>query len=148
MERTTYAVSIDYAGSPTMIAQPSKTNPRNGSKCVVMPMNTGTVPIKPGQVAMITSDAHKRGWIAIRLFISAAGTGGGARDWLVSSIRINGREKLKESISGSQFAVDRRWGDVRWKVRAGRRVTMIVNYIGRRKHGAPFFAVLMGQEIA
>lgn len=110
---------------------------------VVVPMHA-SVPIMRGQKAVITSDALQYAWIAERLYISSAGTPGGAGDWQLSSIRINGREKLKKSISGAHFAVGEVWSDVRWKVPAKRRVVMIVTYVGKRRRGCPFFAAIVG----
>jgi hypothetical protein len=111
-------------------------------RVVVMSMSA-SVPIMRGQNAVITSDALLHAWIAERLYISS-GTAKGAGDWQLSSIRVDGREKLKKPISGAYFAVGEVWSDVRWKVPAKRRVVMIVTYVGKRRRGCPFFAAFTG----
>lgn len=112
---------------------------------VVMPMNSNGTPIQPGQPAVITSDKSRRAWVADRLFISAVGAKRGARDWRISSVRIGGREKLKAPISGGEFSTNPDgWNEIRWRVRAGGRITMIVRYFGRKKRGIPFYASLVG----
>ena len=110
---------------------------------VVMSMSTG-VTVPPGTDAVITSDALLHAWIIERLYISSVGTPGGERDWWLSSIRVDGREKLKKSISGAHFTMDEAWSDVCWKVPAKRRVVMIVKYVGKRRRGCPFFAAFVG----
>lgn len=114
---------------------------------VVLPMGTG-VPIMRGQIAVITSASQKHAWVVTRLFISGSGTSGGAGDWCLRSIRVNGREKLKKPISGDLFAVGEvwtwRWSDLHWRARAGGRVVMTVEYVGRKRRGCPFFAAIVG----
>ena len=113
---------------------------------VVMPMNTG-VPILRRQIARITSAASPHAWIATRLYVASAGTPRGAADWMLLSICVDGREKLQEPISGAIFAVGEMWSDVGWKLRAGRRVVIDVEYVGRRRRGCPFYAAIVGQRV-
>lgn len=104
------------------------------------------VPITKGQTAQITSDAKKHAWIVERLLISGSGTPRGARDWWIRSIRVNGREKLKKSIFGDVFAINEVWSDVRWKIPAGRKIVMVVDYVGKKRLGCPFIAAIVGQR--
>lgn len=110
---------------------------------VIVSMSTG-VPLMKGQTAQITSAPQKHAWVAIRFLVSGVGTPRGARDWWISSIRVNGHEKLKKSISGEVFSIRKMWSDVRWKIPAGRRVVMVVNYVGRKRLGSPFYAAIVG----
>ena len=112
---------------------------------VVAPMSTGG-PISKGQIARITSRAFPHAWLAYQLYVSSAGTRGGAGDWRLRSIRVDGHEKLKEPISGGVFAVGQVWSDVSWKVRAGRRIVMEVEYVGRRRRCA-FYAAIVGARL-
>lgn len=108
---------------------------------VVVPMSTA--PIRKRQIATITSLARPFTWIAQQLYISSAGTRGGAADWQLHSIRVDGHEKLSAPISGAVFAVGEVWSDVCWKVGAQRRVVMEVEYVGRRKC-CTFYASIVG----
>jgi hypothetical protein len=112
---------------------------------VVMPINTNGTAIAPGQSATITSDKSRRAWTAERMFVSGAGATRGAADWTIHSIRVNGHERLKASISGAEFSTaPDGWNEVRWNCRAGGRIRMIVEYTGRKKRGIPFYASLVG----
>lgn len=113
---------------------------------VVMPMNLSTpIRIRRRQVVTITSPSFPYAWTVDRLYISASGTKGGASDWRLSSIRVDGHEKLSGPISGGVFAADapQTWNDICWQVPAGQGVVMEVEYVGGQRD-CPFYAAIAG----
>jgi hypothetical protein len=132
----------------TLPNKKSASSAASGWSCesVVEPMSTSG-PLAPGQVAVITSSARKYAWVAERFMIASSGTRGGARDWWLRSIHVDGRELLKKpGISGKYFATNAVWSDVCWRIRPGCRIVMVVAYVGKKRRGCPFIAAFIGMR--
>lgn len=86
-----------------------------------------------------------------RLYISPAGTPGGAADWSVNDIKIDGKSQFQfqqsGSIPGNMFSTDAKDGFTTFDpALPGSRVELFVTYIGSNEKGCPFFASLVGIE--
>jgi hypothetical protein len=112
----------------------------------VLPMSTG-VPILPTQSAQITARPQRVAFRPERVFISAAGTSGGAADWVVNDIKIGNRSQFSQSgdVPGDMFATNAIDGFVSFETaQTAMDVVMVVTYIGLNESGVPFFASIVG----
>jgi hypothetical protein len=112
----------------------------------VLPMSTG-VPILPTQLAQITARPQRVAFRPERVFISAAGTSGGAADWVVNDIKIGNRSQFSQSgdVPGDMFATNAIDGFVSFETaQTAMDVVMVVTYIGLNESGVPFFASIVG----
>lgn len=116
----------------------------------VMPMGSGGQCVKMNQSCKVTGRVQNQdGFVPEHLTISSAGTPGGAADWIVNDIRINGRSQFFQSgdIPGDMFATDAVHSILRFEVaRAAADVEIIVTYIGMNEKGCPFYASISGTE--
>jgi hypothetical protein len=112
----------------------------------VLPMSTG-VAILPTQSAQITARPQRVAFRPERVFISAAGTSGGAADWVVNDIKIGNRSQFSQSgdVPGDMFATNAIDGFVSFETaQTAMDVVMVVTYIGLNESGVPFFASIVG----
>ncbi len=112
----------------------------------VLPMSTG-VAILPTQSAQITARPQRVAFRPERVFISAAGTTGGAADWIVNDIKIGNRSQFSQSgdIPGDMFATNAIDGFVSFETaQTAMDVVMVVTYIGSSESGVPFYASIVG----
>ncbi len=111
--------------------------------------------VLPQQPTRVTTRA-KEGAVDIeRLFITSAGTAGGAADWIVNDIEVDGRSQLTlKNLSGALFgsrgvAANRKAATTFSMagfdpVEHGHELTIIVTYVGPNPEGVPFFASAFG----
>jgi hypothetical protein len=112
----------------------------------VLPMSTG-VAILPTQSAQITARPQRVAFRPERVFISAAGTTGGAADWIVNDIKIGNRSQFSQSgdIPGDMFATGAIDSFVSFETaQTAMDVVMVVTYIGSNESGVPFYASIVG----
>jgi len=112
----------------------------------VLPMSTG-VAILPTQSAQITARPQRVAFRPERVFISSAGTTGGAADWIVNDIKIGNRSQFSQSgdIPGDMFANTAIDGFVSFETaQTAMDVVMVVTYIGSNESGVPFYASIVG----
>ena len=112
----------------------------------VLPMSTG-VAILPTQSAQITARPQRVAFRPERVFISNAGTDGGAADWVVNDIKIGNRSQFSQSgdVPGDMFATNAIDGFVSFETaQTAMDVVLVVTYIGANEDGAPFFASIVG----
>jgi hypothetical protein len=112
----------------------------------VLPMSTG-VAILPSQSAQITARPQRVAFRPERVFISNAGTSGGAADWIVNDIKIGNRSQFSQSgdIPGDMFATNAIDGFVSFETaQTAMDVVMVVTYIGTNESGAAFYASIVG----
>ncbi len=112
----------------------------------VLPMSTG-VAILPTQSAQITARPQRVAFRPERVFISSAGTTGGAADWIVNDIKIGNRSQFSQSgdIPGDMFATNAIDGFVSFETaQTAMDVVMVVTYIGSNESGVPFYASIVG----
>ena len=109
-------------------------------------MSTG-VAILPTQSAQITARPQRVAFRPERVFISAAGTSGGAADWVVNDIKIGNRSQFSQSgdVPGDMFATNAIDGFVSFETaQTAMDVVLVVTYIGLNESGCPFFASMVG----
>ena len=140
---------------PPAVAAPGPIPPRNAlvqdpgpdrAGREVLPMSTG-VAILPTQSAQITARPQRVAFRPERVFISAAGTSGGAADWVVNDIKIGNRSQFSQSgdVPGDMFATNAIDGFVSFETaQTAMDVVMVVTYIGLNESGVPFFASIVG----
>jgi len=140
---------------PPPMPMPSQIPPRNAlvqdrgpdrAGREVLPMSTG-VAILPTQSAQITARPQRVAFRPERVFISAAGTSGGAADWVVNDIKIGNRSQFSQSgdVPGDMFATNAIDGFVSFETaQTAMDVVMVVTYIGLNESGVPFFASIVG----
>jgi hypothetical protein len=112
----------------------------------VLPMSTG-VAILPTQSAQITARPQRVAFRPERVFISSAGTTGGAADWIVNDIKIGNRSQFSQSgdVPGDMFATNAIDGFVSFETaQTAMDVVMVVTYIGTNESGTPFYASIVG----
>ncbi len=113
----------------------------------VLPMSVSQL-IRPTQSAQITA-RPQLGWFKPeRLFISGAGTDGGAADWVINDIKIGGQSQFTQSgdIPGDMFSTDAVDTFVSWATaNQGADVVLVVTYVGTKEEGAPFYASFVGE---
>jgi len=112
----------------------------------VLPMSTG-VAILPTQQAQITARPQRVAFRPERFFISAAGTSGGAADWVVNDIKIGNRSQFSQSgdVPGDMFATNAIDGFVSFETaQTAMDVVVVVTYIGLNESGVPFFGSMVG----
>ena len=109
----------------------------------VLPMSTG-VAILPTQSAQITARPQRVAFRPERVFISAAGTSGGAADWVVNDIKIGNRSQFSQSgdVPGDMFATNAIDGFVSFETaQTAMDVVMVVTYIGLNESGVSVLRV-------
>jgi hypothetical protein len=81
-----------------------------------------------------------------RLMVSNAGTAGGAADWIICDIKLDGKSQFLQSgnVPGDLFATNAIDTFLRWQM-CREQVEVIVQYIGLNKEGCPFFGALVGE---
>lgn len=116
-----------------------------------LPMSTG-VPILPTQSAHITSRPRAT-CNCKRFIISNAGTAGGAADWVVNDIKIDGVSQFLKpgNISGNMFSTNTERDMIDaldalvqlTSAQSEMAVDVIVTYIGLNENGCPFFGAMV-----
>lgn len=121
----------------------------------MLPLHHPRVP--PHQPTRVTG-RPKNGAIEIdRVVISSAGTAGGAADWIVNDIEVDGRSQLAvKDLSGALFGP--RGVAANWKASTGLSIhgfdtveydgelAIVVTYVGSNPEGIPFFGSAIGVE--
>lgn len=128
-----------------MINSPER-DPRWGERAL-LPMSSG-VKVPRNESSMITGRVDHT-FNPQRVFISNAGTAGGAADWVVNDIRIAGKTIFAQpgDIPGDLFTTRTEVLDRFLTLRSiepGQSVQIIVTYIGTAEEGVPFFAGVDG----
>ncbi len=114
----------------------------------VLPLSSNKA-IGSGQSCSITGLAHSDGFWPDHLTISNAGTKGGAADWVVNDIKVDGKSQFLQSgdIPGDLFASNAVNSFIRFgAARKGSAVELIATYIGTNEEGCPLFASITGLE--
>jgi hypothetical protein len=113
--------------------------------------------VLPHQPTRATARA-KEGAVDIeRIFISGAGTEGGAADWIVNDIEVDGRSQLAlKDLSGAMFSARgvaaARHASTTLSVQGfdpverDRELVLVVTYVGPNPEGVPFFASAVGSR--
>jgi hypothetical protein len=112
----------------------------------ILPMSTG-VAILPTQSAQITARPQRVAFRPERVFISAAGTDGGAADWIVNDLKIGNRSQFSQSgdVPGDMFATNAIDGFVSFETaQTAMDVVMVVTYIGTNESGVAFYGSIIG----
>ena len=114
---------------------------------VILPMSSG-VDIGVNTSAQITSRPQDVAFRPERVFISAAGTSGGAADWVVNDIKIGNRSQFSQSgdIPGDMFASTTIDSYVSFAtVQTAMDFVMLVTYVGQNESlNAPFYCSVLG----
>ena len=134
-----------FAGFPPRNALIDAPGPTRGGR-EVLPMSTG-VAILPTQSAQITARPQRVAFRPERVFISAAGTLGGAADWVVNDIKIGNRSQFSQSgdVPGDMFGTAAIDGFVSFETaQTAMDVVMVVTYIGVNESGNPFYGSIVG----
>ncbi len=131
---------------PTPVSQPAEENEIVfTSGRLLIPLHLPLVP--PNQPTRVTGRPTHAVDVE-RLYITGAGTFGGAADWIVNDVEINGRSQLAhKDLPGSLFGGG-------GKVTAGfngfdpvereQALTLVVTYIGQNPEGCPLYASAVG----
>jgi hypothetical protein len=120
----------------------------NAAGCGSLPMSTG-VPLLPAQSAHITA-RPTRACSFTHFVISSAGAEGGAADWVVCDIRIDGVSQFLKpgDIPGHLFSTRRDAFEALEKlvhfapVQQGMSVSVIAMYTGTNNNGCPLFTAM------
>jgi hypothetical protein len=110
--------------------------------------------VPPHQPTRLSAPA-KRAIDIKHIYIANAGTPGGAADWIVNDIEVDGRSQLAlKDLPGAVFgtrgiAVNRRAATAFSfegldPVEHGRDLTLVVTYVGLNPEGVPFYATAVG----
>jgi hypothetical protein len=80
-----------------------------------------------------------------RVFVSAAGTSGGAADWVINDVRVDGKTQYLQDgpMPGDMFATNAIDVFVSFQ-RCEKEIEMDVTYIGLNESGVPFYASIVG----
>ena len=111
--------------------------------------------VLPHQPTRVTARAKKGAVDIDRIFISGAGTEGGAGDWVVNDIEVDGRSQLTlKNLSGALFGTHGVAANPKATttfsiegfdpVEYNREFAIIVTYVGPNPDGVPFFASAIG----
>lgn len=110
--------------------------------------------IPPNKTTRIVGIPFDRAFDLERIFISGSGTPGGAGDWTVNDIEIDGRPQLaKKDISGALFSTSGIGSGTAATtlslsgfdpVERGRELAIIVTYVGPNPEGAAFYGSAVG----
>jgi hypothetical protein len=129
-----------------------KESPSRASRAVLPLHHPHVPPHQPTRAAV----RAKEGAVDIdRIIISGAGTEGGASDWVVNDIEVDGRSQLAvKDLSGALFgsrgvAASRKAATTFSiagfdPVEYGRELAIVVTYVGSNPDGVPFFASAIG----
>ena len=133
--------------------------PASDSPRIVLPLSSFTqsppIPRVPPHQPTRFSAPAKSAIDIKRIYIAGAGTPGGAADWIVNDIEVDGRSQLAlKDLPGAVFgtrgiAVNRRATaafsfEGLDPVEHGRDLTLVVTYVGPNPEGVPFFATAIG----
>ncbi len=124
------------------------TRARRSIDRVILPLSTG-VTVKSSHSAQIEARPNEA-FKPDRLFVSAAGTSGGAANWVINDIKIGGKSIFLQhgDIPGDMFATNAVDGFVSFRAaEPGQTVLVIVTYIGSNESGVPFFASMVGPSV-
>lgn len=122
---------------------------------LVLPLHLPRV--LPQQPARATARAKEGAIDLDRIFISNAGTEGGAGDWIVNDIEVDGRSQLTlKNLSGALFGTHGVAANPKATtafliegfdpVEYGRELAILVTYVGPNPEGVPFFASAVGSS--
>lgn len=120
---------------------------------IILPLNLPRVP--PHQSMRVTARAYKGAVDIERIVISNAGTIGGAADWIVNDIEVDGRSQLAlKDLSGALFAGHGIAANPKATtsfsisgfdaVERNHEFAIMVTYIGPNPEGVPFFGAAIG----
>lgn len=104
-------------------------------------------PLPPTTKATITARMQNAPFQMVRLEIGDEGAPGGAADWIVEDLRVNGRSQFAQPgpIPGNMFSTTAIDSFVKIETcEAGNAIEIDVNYIGLNESGAAFAAHLEG----
>lgn len=113
---------------------------------VILPMSSG-VNILPNTSAQITSRPQDVAFRPERVIIGAAGTSGGAADWIVNDIKVGNKSQFSQSgdVPGDMFASTTIDSFVSFAtVQTAMDFVMLVTYVGANESGAPFYCSVLG----
>lgn len=123
----------------------------------VLPLNSKNCCVSPRTPMRFANRPRRGAFMLERVFISGAGTGGGAADWLVHDIEIGGVSKLAtKDLPATLFAAG--GGVVAGKhghgqlvfagltIEKDEEVALVVSYVGANPEGVPFYASIVGDR--
>lgn len=115
----------------------------------VLPLSSNNTSVLPTQAVTVTGRVEREGFWPDHLYISSAGTSGGAADWVVNDIRIAGKSQFLQTgdVPGDMFATNAISSFMRFEAaRAGASVEIVATYIGINEKGCPLYASITGME--
>jgi hypothetical protein len=130
-------------------------SPFSSGSRLVLPLHLPRVP--PHQPTRVTTRATKGAIDVEGIYISGAGTLGGAADWVVNDIEIDGQSQLTHKdlpgalFGGSGVAAAKRAATKLSlegfdPVERDRELVLVVTYVGPNPEGVPFFASAVGRK--
>jgi hypothetical protein len=113
--------------------------------------------VPPHQPTRVIARPKERALDVDRIVISSAGTEGGASDWIVNDIEVDGRSQLAvKDLSGAVFGTHGVAANSRATTRFAiegfdpverdHELAIIVTYVGPNPDGIPFYAAAMGVQ--
>jgi hypothetical protein len=117
-----------------------------GRRHEILPMSSGK-PLLPNETINLKGIV-KSPFLPERLLLSNAGTAGGAADWIIRDIRVDGRTVFKSSgaVPGDMFSTTAIESFVIWR-ECREAMELDMTYIGLNKSGCPVFSAVVGMEL-
>jgi hypothetical protein len=114
----------------------------------IKPGQSHTILVQASQPRLLVTDGrHVRSFRPERLFLSAAGTEGGAADWVVNDVVLDGRSQIAphRDLPGAIFGTEM-LGTLRAfdRISGEAPIQVTVTYVGSNPLGVPFYASLVG----
>ena len=116
----------------------------------IIPLSTGGGRVKLPMSAVVTVRSARGPFLPERIMISNGGTDGGAADWIVNDISIDGRSQFLQSgqVPGDMFAINAVDGLIKFDVmQRYSEVVVSVTYVGTKQDGAPFYGSILGSPL-
>jgi len=112
-----------------------------------IPISSGGQAVLPDQSVQLTVRPQALAFRPERFFISAAGTPGGAADWIVEEIRIGNRSQFAQAaaVPGDMFSSAAIDAYVSFETcQTAMDITVVVRYVGTNPEGAIFYGAFVG----
>jgi len=124
---------------------------------LVMPLLSSVQRIPPNKPTRFTNRPSHGAFDLSRIIIGERGTGGGAANWIVNDLEIDGRSQLSQKdLPGALFSGLRGVATGRGStelmlsgfdtVERGSELALIVTYVGSHPEGAPFIGTALGSR--
>lgn len=112
----------------------------------VVPITSSPGGIKPGETKTFKGKV-KNAFLPERVFVSSASTAGGAADWNINGIRVNGKSQIvgPGPVCCGAFSTEAGWVVKCDEVAAvGSEIEIDVTYVGTTEQGIPFYGAIVG----